>query len=125
VQELGVEPAKVIPPPVPLLHRKRGGRGIGKKQKRLYKIPSECRLSESDRTLFEAQIYTDFGKDMGELMKGYTKTLPEYFDLLIMDPPWHCTSQPGKQGVLLDWDKVTFFLYTLVYCAPTILPITF
>jgi hypothetical protein len=87
---------------------------MGKKKKRLYKIPSECRLSENDLALFKAQIFTDFGKDMGELMKEYTQSLPDYFDLLIMDPPWHVTSKPGMQGILHDWDKVTFFLYTPV-----------
>jgi hypothetical protein len=95
---------------VPLVHRKRGGRGLGMKVKRTYRIPTECRLEEEDLDLFKAQICCEFGKDMGELMKLYTVNLPDHFDLLIMDPPWHVTklSKQGQAGVLFEWDKVTF-----------------
>jgi hypothetical protein len=102
-------------PEVQLLHRKRGGRGTGKRSSRIYKIPTECRLPPDDLAGFRAQIFCDFGKDMGLLMKTLAETQPDYFNLLLMDPPWHVTKVARAPKVLIEWDKVTFPHYCANY----------
>jgi hypothetical protein len=37
---------------------------------------------------------------------------PNYFNLLLMDPPWHVTKVARRPKLLFEWDKVTLTIVT-------------